>query len=246
MEDYSLGLALFDYLPVLASAFGLYLLAGLLSRALPASRAALLAGFALVIAGGLSKATWKLVWVLTEVNIPVLDSLLFICMAPGMILLAMHTAAAGNRWRGAAAAAHPGRNSLILIVPLLAAAAYLATAQPDGRAWFFLLLGTAALANILMSALLVRLSWGWEQRLTAAVLLLSILLTLSLSGLARVSAGSLPLQWLAEALNLLATGSFALAVWRLRPFAPHLSPSAARGAAGARVQSRDGSAAIPS
>ena len=46
--------------------------------------------------------------------------------------------------------------------------------------------------------------------------LFSILVILSLSGLARISAGSAPLQWLAECLNLLAHGSFALAVWRLR------------------------------
>ena len=220
MEDYSLGLALFDYLPVFVSACGLYLLANLLAKVLPESRALLLIGFALVIAGGLSKATWKLIWVLTQVNIAVLDALLFICMAPGMILLALHTAAAGRRWRGGTASMHPGRNGLVLIVPLMAAAAYLATSQPDGRAWFFVLLYASALANIAMSILLVRQSWVWDQRLTAAIFLVSILLTLSLSGLARISTGSAPLQWLAEVVNLFAAGSFALAVWRLRPFAP--------------------------
>ena len=219
MEDYSLGLALFDFLPVLVSACGLYLLADLLARALPESRALLLTGFALVIAGGLSKATWKLIWVLAQVNIAVLDALLFVCMAPGMILLALHTAAAGRRWRGGTVSVHPGRNGLMLIVPLLAAAAYLATSQPDGRAWFFVLLYASALANIVMSILLIRQSWAWDQRLTAAFFLASILLTLSLSGLARISTGSAPLQWLAEVLNLFATGCFALAVWRLRPFA---------------------------
>ena len=220
MADYSLGLALFDFLPVFVSAFGLYLLADLLSKALPDARPLLLAGFALVIAGGLSKASWKLIWVLGQVNIAVLDALLFICMAPGMILLALHAAAAGSRWRGGAAAVHPGRNSLLLIVPVLAGAAYLAMSQPQGRAWFFLLLSATALANIGMSLVLIRLSWGWRERLTAAIFLASILLTLSLSGLARIANESAPLQWLAEVINLFATGSFAWAVWRLRPFAP--------------------------
>ena len=219
MEDYSLGLALFDYLPVLLSAIGLYLLADLLAKVLPSSRALLLLGFALVAVGGLSKATWKLIWVLTHENIVVLDSLLFVCMAPGMILMAFHTAAATGRWRGSVATGHPARNSLVLIVPLLVAAAFLATSQAEGRAWFFLLLAASALANIVMTMLLIRLSWGWNQRLTATIFLVSILLTLSLSWLARISAGSAPLQWLAENLNLFATGSFALAVWRLRAFA---------------------------
>lgn len=219
MEDYSLGLALFDYLPVLLSAIGLYLLADLLAKALPSSKALLLLGFALVAAGGLSKATWKLIWVLTHENIVVLDSLLFVCMAPGMILMAFHTAAATGRWRGNVAARHPGRNSLVIIVPLLAVAAFLATSQAEGRAWFFLLLAASALANVVMTMLLIRLSWGWNQRSTAMIFLVSILLTLSLSWLARISADSAPLQWLAENLNLFATGSFALAVWRLRTFA---------------------------
>ena len=235
MEDYSLGLALFDYLPVLLSAVGLYLLINLLARALPESRTLLLLGFTLVIAGGLSKATWKLIWVLTQVDIAVLDSLLFICMAPGMVLLAMHTASAGVRWRDGTGAVHPGRNSLVVIVPALAAAGALAASQPDGRAWFFLLLAASSLSNIVMTLLLVRLSWGWEQRLTAGIFLLSMLLTFSLSWLARISAGSAPLQWLAEVINLLATGTFALAVWRLRSHYLEGPARAAGDAADARV-----------
>ena len=215
MEDYGLGLALFDYLPVLVSIVGLYVLARLLTSALPASRPLLLLGFALVALGGLSKASWKLIWVLTGTDLVVLDSLLFICMAPGMVLLAMHTAAAGNRWRDGTSAVNPGRNSHFVIVPVLAAAVVLAASR-EGRAWMFLLLYASALANIAMSVLLIRLSWEWEQRLTAALFALSVLLTVSLSFLARVAAGSLPLQWLAESINLFATGSFALAVWRLR------------------------------
>lgn len=221
MEDYSLGLALFDYLPVLLSAVGLYLFANLLAQALPESRTLVLTGFALVIAGGLSKATWKLIWVLTQVNLVVLDSLLFICMAPGMVLLAMHTAAAGVRWRGGTAVVHPGRNSLFVIVPVLVAAAGLAAGQPDGRGWFFLLLAASSLSNIVMTLLLIVRSWGWEQRLTAGVFLASMLLTLSLSWLARISTGSAPLQWIAEIINVFATGAFAVAAWRLRSHYVH-------------------------
>ena len=132
LQDYSLGLALFDYLPVAFSALGLGLLAQLLSRALPGALGLLLVGAGLVVAGGLSKATWKLIWVLTAQDVEVLDALLFICIAPGMILLACHAAAAAKRWRNAAAAMHPGRNSLLLAAPLLAAAG-LAAAFVEGR-----------------------------------------------------------------------------------------------------------------
>lgn len=221
MQDYSLGLALFDYLPVAMSALGLGLLAQLLSRALPGALGPLLVGAGLVVAGGLSKAAWKLIWVLTEQDIGVLDALLFICIAPGMILLACHAAAASKRWRNVAGAVHPGRNSLLLAAPLLAAAG-LAAAFAEGRAWFFVLLAAGATANIVLALLLIRLSWGWGQRSAAAFLLLSILLTLGLSALARVPEQTAALQWLEESINLIAQACFAFGVWRLRPVAPRI------------------------
>jgi hypothetical protein len=219
MENYSLSLALFDYIPVLLSTFGLSLLAQLNARVLPASRQLLWAAVALVAAGGLSKASWKLTWVLSQVDVSLLSNLLFILMAPGMVLLAFHTAAASRRWRGGQAG-KPLISSLLVIVAALAVAGYLSVSQPEGRAWFFALLATASLANISMSGVLIRLSWGFGQRGTALIFLFSILVILSLSGLSRISAGSAPLQWLAECLNFLAHGSFALAVWRLRQVIP--------------------------
>lgn len=212
-------LALFDYLPVAMSALGLALLVQLLSRALPAALGLLLAGAGLVVAGGLGKATWKLIWVLAGRDVAWLDASLFICMAPGMILLACHVFAAIRRWRGGGARAHAGRASLLIALPVLAAAG-LAAGFAEGKAWFLLLLAATTLANIALVGALVRLSWMWGQGVTAAIFLFSIALTLCLSALAPVSAGSAPLQWLAESLNLLAQGGFALGLWRLRPAAP--------------------------
>ena len=214
-----MALALFDYLPVALSAAGLWLLAQLLAGALPSSRIWLLAGLGLIVAGGLSKATWKLIWVLARQDLALLDALLFVCVAPGMILLACHAVAAARRWRNGAAAAHPGRSGLTIAIAALAAAAAAASFAP-GRAWFFLLLAAATLANIVLAATLARLSWGWGQGATGGIFLFSLALTLCLGALARISAGSAPLQWLAECLNLLAQGAFALAAWRLRGSAP--------------------------
>ena len=223
VQDYSLALALFDYLPVAMSALGLGLLAQLLCRALPGALGWLLVGAGLVVAGGLSKATWKLIWVLTGQDIQVLDALLFICIAPGMLLLACHAAAASRRWRDSAAVTHPGRASLLLAVPLLVAAG-LAAAFAEGRTWFFVLLAAGALANIALALMLVRLSWGWGQHFTGAFFLFSIVLTLGLSALARVPEQTAALQWLEESINLVAQGCFALGVWRLRPVAPPVPP----------------------
>jgi hypothetical protein len=218
MEDYSLGLALFDYLPVLVAAFGLYGLALSLGAS---SRMPALLGVALVTTGGLCKASWKLIWVVSHQDLAWLANMLFILMAPGMILLAAHSFAATRRWNGLDTPAHPNLISLLLIATLMTVAAASTIDKPESRVWFFIMLAGASIANISISSLLIRQSWRLGEKVTALVFLLSISLILGLSGLSRISAGSAPLQWLAECLNLFAHGSFAIAIYRLRPHIPN-------------------------
>jgi hypothetical protein len=220
VENYSLGLALFDYLPVLLSVFGLYLLALAIGQTQPASRLPAMMGVCLIASGGLAKASWKLWWVLTQEDVAVLGNLLFILMAPGFLLLAIHCYSAQRVWlhRSAPAAARSNTIAATAIV-LLALLASLRAIQ-GGNSWFFILLATASLANIAISSILIRQSWHCGQGATAALFALSISLIVSLGGLSRFSAGSAPLQWLAECLNTAAHGSFALAMWRLKPFIP--------------------------
>jgi hypothetical protein len=220
LENYSLGLALFDFIPVLLSLSGLLLLANLIGNTTPSARWPALAGALLVGAGGLSKASWKLCWVLTRQDLAVLDNLLFILMAPGFAWLACQTYSAQRVWRGGTVFAHSNVLALTLSVTILGASLIATTGggEGGGRGWFFVLLGSASLANIYLSGLLIRLSWTTQQRVTASLFLFSILLVLALGNLARFSAGSAPLQWLAEFLNALAHGTFALAVWRIRPY----------------------------
>ena len=215
MADYSLNLALFDFIPVALSALGLWWLAGILAQALPESRRLLQAAVVLVVAGGLSKATWKLIWVLSQTDLVLLSNLLFILIAPGMLLLVFHVGAALRVWAGRAPG-RPARRAALLIVLVAAAALAGAAANPEGRTWFFILLGAAALANIAISGLLIRFAWRQREWLTASLFLFSIALILLLSGLAPVAGSSAAAQWLEESLNVLAQGSFALAVWRLR------------------------------
>jgi len=214
MEDYSLALALFDYLPVALSLIGLLWVVRLLASVLPSTRPALLVGLGLVVLGGASKATWKLTWVLAGADLALLDNALFVCIAPGMVLLACHAVAADRRWCGSSVRLHPLRNGLLAAIALLGVGG-LAAVSFDNRAWFFVLLAGASLANLVLAAMLIRCSLRWRQGFTAAIFLVSLLITLSLGGLARFSAGSAPLQWLAEILNAFATGSFAWAAWRL-------------------------------
>ncbi|MGJ8686394.1 MAG: hypothetical protein ACSHWQ_02865, partial [Spongiibacteraceae bacterium] len=79
MPQYSIALALFDYLPVTLSAYGLYyLLKALATVNLHWQRIAIL-GATLVISGGLLKASWKLIVASMEVDISWMNQSLFYC-----------------------------------------------------------------------------------------------------------------------------------------------------------------------
>jgi hypothetical protein len=219
LEDYSLSLALFDYIPVGLSALGLFMLATLIGQAGARSRPVCLLGALLIACGGLSKASWKLTWVLSGQDITPLSNLLFILMAPGFIILACHGFFARRYWLQGLPIPHRQANAsaMLLIGLTVAATTFVLSQDREGRGWFFLLLATASLANIFLSANLIQLSWRLRQRGTALIFAFSITIIVCLGGLSRFSEGSAPLQWLAECLNVLAHGSFALAVWRLRP-----------------------------
>ena len=226
MEDYSLALALFDYLPVAASALGFYWLANLIGNTAPSLKKPALLAAVLIVGGGLCKACWKLIWVLGGNDLGVLANLLFILMAPGMVLLALCCHSAQQQWNQRPARLYVAGRAALVIAVVYTLAAVAKYTGPESRSWFFLLLATASLANISISVMLIRHTWRRPHRATALIFLASMVLILCLSGLARVSAGSAPLQWVAEIMNLTAQSLFAVAVWRLRRIViPKPSPS---------------------
>ena len=99
--EYGLALALEDFVPVVLAGAGAIVLASAAGRRVPELRVPALVGGLLITAGGLSKATWK-VLVASEPcrNVELLEQLLFPCLAFGFALLAW--AVVGAR-RGSAA-----------------------------------------------------------------------------------------------------------------------------------------------
>ena len=87
--DYTMTLALYDFVPVALTASGMwwtYRMVTFLSPAL--GRWALLGG-ALVVSGGAAKALWKLIMAITagSVDLRWLDASLFVLMSPGFLLV---------------------------------------------------------------------------------------------------------------------------------------------------------------
>lgn len=207
MDKYSAGVALFDFVPVLVAGTALALLARGIASRNPALGLTAWIGAALVVTGGLCKASWKLLVALYEVDIAWLQTLLFIAMAPGFVALAFSVDQTRRAW----AASGPSAQALLspalirlaamLGLPLLIAV-LLVVAVPESRAWFFWLLGVTTLANAAMVVAAARLSrlagLKWP---IAACFAANFLGTLVLSGLSRLP----PTEenaWLQESVNL--------------------------------------------
>lgn len=218
VHSYSLGVALFDFVPVLVAAGGFALLArGIAARHHALAVVAWL-GAALIPLGGLCKASWKLIVATQQREIPWLENLLFIAMAPGFAVLSFSLFHARRAWQSGVAPATAGypaaRLLLWLALPLLGALAA-AIAMPESRAWFFCLLAATTIANaalLLQAALAARwASLSWPVQLS---FFYNFAATLALAGLSRLLPGETT-AWIQEAVNLSAQAALAYGLWRL-------------------------------
>jgi hypothetical protein len=86
--DFPLSMALQNYMPVILSGIGLFLVARMVSAAHAAAGRLALAGAALIVVAGTLKASWKLVMALSRLDLPLLSQSLFPLIAPGFTLMA--------------------------------------------------------------------------------------------------------------------------------------------------------------
>jgi hypothetical protein len=206
MPDYPLALALEDFVPVLLSLAGLLLVARWCAAAGRGRLA--LAGALLVGAGGLSKATWKLLVAGWRVDVGWLDELLFPLLAVGFVLLAGAVLQARRRHGS------PLPGVLAALVALAATALAFTGGWEPAR---LLLLVTAVVASTVLSVLLVRIALAGGDGAAAALFALNLTVTYVLAGLARVPDQTVALQWVEQGLNTVSQGAFAVAAWRLAP-----------------------------
>lgn len=217
MTEYTIGLALEDFLPVIFSSIGLYLVSRLVGRYDGRLRRMATVGWILVTVGGLLKATWKLTMAVTQTRVDIvwMDKGMFLWMAIGFVLLAF------SIWyfsEEADQAALTNRPMLFpgIILGLTVVAIFF-TGFPDFtvNTWRFILLGVMTLANVFMIVLLIQIARRANKNLAAILLLVSIVITFVLSGMARIPEQTIPLQWTEQLLNTVGQGAFAIAVWTI-------------------------------
>ena len=191
-EGYSLGLALFDFIPNIAFLIGAYFLVRLvlMERGSKCGRMAM-AGTLLVFLGGTLKATWKLLYATGTADIQWMSQIQFVLLAPGFLamLVAIVLMARGQRESGK--------------LPLLAMAA-----------WKIPFLAVMTICSIGAQGVLTYIAFRRGARIAGALFALAVLCTFGMGGLAS-GEQTVAKQWIEESINSVGQISFAVGCYRL-------------------------------
>jgi hypothetical protein len=209
--EFSLSLALLDFVPVLLTAIGFFYLIRLTFSVLPVQGRIAFLGGALIVLGGFFKALWKLLMALSNstVDIGWMEAGLFVFLASGYLLFAwsmwqVARSVQGKRIFGAWLV--PSLTSLIT----LGTSYYLFISLPDSPAWERVLLSVTVLANFISGILLIVLAFRQKLSLAGWLFLLNLVCVFALNGLARTSQTTL-INWINESVNTLSCLGFMLA-----------------------------------
>ena len=78
------------------------------------------------------------------------------------------------------------------------------------RGWFLPLMILASLANLTLTALLLRETWRSRAMWLAPLFLVNLVMVFALQRIARIEPLTVPLHWLEQSLTALGAGAFAL------------------------------------
>lgn len=215
MERYTLSLALFDYLPVLAGSIAIFLICKYCATVGQRSGVWLVAIPLLAVVGGFLKATWKTIYVTTGHDLNWMSDQLFFFLASSYIFVTgLVISALGAAAKNQSLEANWWRLPLAIAIAVVSAALYLIFTS-DSRAWTFVLLAVMSIANLVFMIRLIihaKSLGNWPSVVGFAV---GLTLTYILVGLARIEEQTLELQWTEEVLNLIAQSMTASAAWSL-------------------------------
>lgn len=215
MNEYTIPLALQDFMPVALSSAGLFFLAEMIARTNRGTgRIASLGAWLIMLGGGL-KAAWKLNMAISGNDIAWMSNALFVLLAPGFTLMACALWAAQAQMRGRPLGFNVPAMALGISGVFLAVAAVLGMAAPAGSAWKFALLGVTTVANFVLSALCIVQAFRMGKRDVAVLFIVNIVAIIVLQGLARIPQQTIPLQWTEQIINTLSSAAFAYAAWKL-------------------------------
>jgi len=210
--EYTLSLALVDFLPVIFTAIGLIYIARMVSHISKAHGQAAYVGAVLTVAGGFFKAVWKLFMASSggTIDINWMEDGLFVWMAPGYTLLlwsVWQTVRTVNNKKTMNAWVAP----LVFIVIMFAGSFYLYTSNPASPAWERVLLSVMVLATVFTGILLIVFGFRQKMPLAGWLFIVNLIGIFLLNGLARIDEQTITLQWIEEGINAVSWLCFLIA-----------------------------------
>jgi hypothetical protein len=218
--EYTLSLALVDFLPVIFTAIGLSYIARMVSHIDEAQGRAAWLGIVLTVTGGGLKAIWKLLMAASgsTINIVFFEESLFAFMAPGYTLLTWavwQTIRKVNGRRTFHAWAAPG----IFIVLMFALSFYFAQTRPDSPAWERVLLSVMVLMTVITGLALTYFGFRQKMPVAGVLFITNLVGVFVLNGMARLPEQTIFLQWIEESINTASWLAFAIAAWQIYRYA---------------------------
>jgi len=213
--DFSLSLALYDFVPVLLTGIALFYVWQMSRHFAPQQRSLAAVGATLVVAAGLSKASWKLIVASTGTDLVLLSQLLFPLMAPGFVLMAFVVWAIVRRANEQSVPPWLWVLPILVITAAFLVADYRMFIAQIERGWFQPLLVLVSIGNVAMIAFFISASVRRRRWGLAGLFLLNIGMTFALQPIAAMDNLSITMHWVEQTLTAVGAGAFALAAYRL-------------------------------
>lgn len=209
--EFTLPLALLDFVPVFLSAIGFIYLIRLAFSILPDQGRIAFLGGTLIVVGGFFKALWKLLMAVSNntMDIGWMDDGLFVFLTPGYLMFAWSMWQVARSVQGKRIFGAWFIPSLISFLAL-GTSCYLFISLPESPAWERVLLTLTVLANFVSGILLI--TFAFRQKLPKAgwLFLLNLVGVFALNGLARTSQ-TISIHWVDESINTLSCLGFMIA-----------------------------------
>jgi hypothetical protein len=207
--DFTVPMALEDYIPVIFTAVGLYFIAKFVSkRHSNLSKLAWL-GAVLVVADGLLKATWKLIYAAAGTDIAWMKDSLFLLMGPGFIFISWVL------WRGLKDQSSTFKQiwliPLIVVIPSLILSYYLSMTQ-SGRSWARVLLMLTTIGILFTNGQIIFNSIKRKLPLPI-ILLITNIITIFVQAFISQLLQTTALHWIGQINNTISWAAFSVGVW---------------------------------
>ncbi len=227
--EYSLALALEDYLPVIFSLIGVWFIARTIQQFDRKLGMMAFIGLALLAVGGILKATWKVLMAINGTDIPFFSQALFPMIAPGFTLIATAVYSYTRQLQAKSGLRRPWLIPLIVISLFAIGSALIAV---NGGPWRVPLIMLATIGNVALLLMLAVGAWKRKMRPLAVVFVIILLTIIGLSQMATNMPQTIPMQWFEQIVQTLAQLAFCLGTWQLTQRMAQEAPTARRLAVG--------------